>query len=166
MYGMVELPMEAPGDLLRIFAAIASRNTAGTLMYDASWKKNVYIKLAEAVSMRCEENLRGRSEYPITNTASSRSHCFCWLTLFAYDKASDTVRRSRFQFVDLAGSERVKDASGSLADLWGGGTATEGLCTNYSLMMLSKAARDTLSSSKRGGDFDLDMKPPTLFSCC
>jgi hypothetical protein len=24
-------------------------------------KKNVYIKLAEAVSMRCEENLRGRS---------------------------------------------------------------------------------------------------------
>jgi hypothetical protein len=31
-------------------------------------KKNVYIKLAEAVSMRCEENLRGRSEYPITNT--------------------------------------------------------------------------------------------------
>jgi hypothetical protein len=31
-------------------------------------KKNVYIKLAEAVSMRCEEKLRGRSEYPITNT--------------------------------------------------------------------------------------------------
>jgi hypothetical protein len=30
-------------------------------------KKNVYIKLAKAVSMRCEENLRGRSEYPITN---------------------------------------------------------------------------------------------------
>jgi hypothetical protein len=25
-------------------------------------KKNVYIKLAEAVSMRCEEKLRGRSE--------------------------------------------------------------------------------------------------------
>jgi hypothetical protein len=31
-------------------------------------KKKVYIKLAEAVSMRCEEKLRGRSEYPITNT--------------------------------------------------------------------------------------------------
>jgi hypothetical protein len=31
-------------------------------------KKNVYIKLAEAVSMRCEEKLRGRSEYPITKS--------------------------------------------------------------------------------------------------
>lgn len=68
MYGMVELPMETPADLLRMCAAIASRNTAGTLM----------------------------------NDSSSRSHCFCWLTLFAHDQASDTVRRSRFQFVDLA----------------------------------------------------------------
>ena len=31
-------------------------------------EEDVYIKLAEAVSMRCEEKLRGRSEYPITNT--------------------------------------------------------------------------------------------------
>jgi hypothetical protein len=38
------------------------------LLVSALKKKNVYIKLAEAVSMRCEEKLRGRSEYPITNT--------------------------------------------------------------------------------------------------
>ena len=112
MYGMVELPMETPDDLLRIFAAIASRNTAGTLM----------------------------------NDSSSRSHCICWLTLFAHDKASDAVRRSRFQFVDLAGSERVKEASGGSENLWAGGTATEGLMTNWSLMMLSKAARDIVAS--------------------
>jgi hypothetical protein len=31
-------------------------------------EEDVYIKLAETASMRCEENLRGRSEYPITNT--------------------------------------------------------------------------------------------------
>jgi hypothetical protein len=37
----------------------------------------VYIKLAEAVSMRCEENLRGRSEYPITNTDMVHSHPGC-----------------------------------------------------------------------------------------
>jgi hypothetical protein len=36
MFGMVELPIEAPADLLRLFAAIASRNTAGTLMNDSS----------------------------------------------------------------------------------------------------------------------------------
>jgi hypothetical protein len=30
-------------------------------------EEDVYIKLAEAVSVRCEENLRGRSEYSITN---------------------------------------------------------------------------------------------------
>ena len=113
MYGMVELPMETPDDLLRIFAAIASRNTAGTLM----------------------------------NDSSSRSHCICWLTLFAHDKASDAVRRSRFQFVDLAGSERVKEASGGSENLWAGGTATEGLMTNWSLMMLSKAARDIVASA-------------------
>ena len=84
MYGMVELPMETPDDVLRIFAAIASRNTAGTLM----------------------------------NDSSSRSHCICWLTLFAHDKATDAVRRNRFQFVDLAGSERVKEASGGSENLW------------------------------------------------
>jgi len=120
MYGMVELPMETPDDLLRIFAAIASRNTAGTLM----------------------------------NDSSSRSHCICWLTLFAHDKATDAVRLSRFQFVDLAGSERVKEASGGSENLWAGGTATEGLMTNLSLMMLSKAARDIVASrgkSKSGG---------------
>jgi hypothetical protein len=39
-----------------------------TLYLKKKKKKNVYIKLAEAVSMRCEEKLRGRSEYPITNT--------------------------------------------------------------------------------------------------
>ena len=119
MYGMVELPMETPADLLRIFSAIASRNTAGTLM----------------------------------NDSSSRSHCVCWLTLFAHDKPSDAVRRSRFQFVDLAGSERVKEASGGSDNLWAGGTATEGLMTNFSLMMLSKAARDIVASggAKTGG---------------
>eukprot|EP01052_Picozoa_sp_SAG31_P005607 SAG31_NODE_249_length_19118_cov_47.456195_5_plen_388_part_00 len=146
MYGMVELPMEAPDDLLRIFAAIASRNTAGTLM----------------------------------NNSSSRSHCICWLTLFAHHTTSDSIRRSRFQFVDLAGSERVNEASGGAENLWvrsvtfsflwdfsrfhgtnresvilqAGGIATEGLCTNWSLMMLSKAARDIVASAngkqKRG----------------
>lgn len=116
LYGMVELPMETPDDVLRIFAAIASRNTSGTLM----------------------------------NDSSSRSHCVCWLTLFARDHAADAVRRSRFQFVDLAGSERVKEASGSAEGLWSGGTATEGLCTNWSLMMLSRAARDIVASGKRG----------------
>jgi hypothetical protein len=35
--------------------------------------EDAYIKLAEAVSMRCEENLRGRSEYPITNTDTVHS---------------------------------------------------------------------------------------------
>lgn len=123
MFGMVELPMDAPEDLLRIFEAIASRNTAGTLM----------------------------------NDSSSRSHCICWLTLFAHDKATDAVRRSRFQFVDLAGSERVTEASGAAANLWAGGTATEGLLTNWSLMMLSRAARDIVASgrkSKTGGKQD------------
>ena len=117
MYGMVELPMDTPDDLLRIFTAIASRNTAGTLM----------------------------------NDSSSRSHCICWLTLFAHDKATDAVRRSRFQFVDLAGSERVKEASGGSDNLWAGGTATEGLMTNWSLMMLSTAARDVIASTRRAG---------------
>jgi hypothetical protein len=40
-----------------------------------SKKKNVYIKLAEAVSMRCEENLRGRSEYPVRKV-TTREECY------------------------------------------------------------------------------------------
>jgi hypothetical protein len=47
--------------LMRVVAANQSR-------VHRKQKKNVYIELAEAVSMRCEEKLRGRSEYPITNT--------------------------------------------------------------------------------------------------
>jgi hypothetical protein len=37
---------------------------------DDDKEEDVSIKLAEAVSIRCEENLSGRSEYPITNTDS------------------------------------------------------------------------------------------------
>jgi hypothetical protein len=37
---------------------------------------NINIKLAEAVSMRCEENLRGRSKYTLTlNMHPATHHC-------------------------------------------------------------------------------------------
>lgn len=111
LYGMTELPLDQPSDLLEVFAAIAVRNTSGTGL----------------------------------NDSSSRSHCFVWLTLYAYQTASDTMRISRFQFVDLAGSERLREAHGGKTNWRLGNPGTlEGTITNYSLLMLSKCVRDLI----------------------
>ena len=124
MFGMVEVeidPDNALDGMLKLFTAIASRNTAATGM----------------------------------NDSSSRSHCFVWLTLHAYDADGDRVRVSRFQFADLAGSERMRDAhvgfSGAMnAMALGNLGAVEGMCTNYGLMMLSQRVRELVSMAKRG----------------
>ena len=82
------------------------------------------------------------------NDTSSRSHCFVFLTLRVRDKASATVRTSRFQFVDLAGSERLQEAHG---DAWAaGGEVLNGMVTNYSLMMLSACARGLNEARRKG----------------
>ena len=70
LFGMTELPLDSVSDVRALIAALATRNTAGTLI----------------------------------NDSSSRSHCFAFLTLRAYDATDDAIRTSRFQFVDLAGS--------------------------------------------------------------
>ena len=100
LFGMTELPLDSVSDVRALYAALATRNTAGTLM----------------------------------NDSSSRSHCFAFLTLRAYDAKDDTIRTSRFQFVDLAGSERLRDAHGNDAKWSEVGEAMKGLVTNYSLM--------------------------------
>jgi len=51
----------------RMFILWISKMATVMLMTDLL-EAHIYIKLAEAVSMRCEEKLRGRSEYPVTNT--------------------------------------------------------------------------------------------------
>merc|ERR1712228_46910 len=38
------------------------------------------------------------------NDSSSRSHCFVFLTLYAFDASIERLRMNRFQFIDLAGS--------------------------------------------------------------
>jgi hypothetical protein len=81
------------------------------------------------------------------NDSSSRSHCFVWLTLHAYDVATDSVRVSRFQFADLAGSERINDAhvgfSGAMNAMASGDMgAIQGMVTNYGLMILSQRVRE------------------------
>merc|ERR1719502_81879 len=86
------------------------------------------------------------------NDSSSRSHCFAILTLRTRDPTADTVSTSRFSFVDLAGSERLKDAHGEAgADWTKGGEAINGLITNYSLTMLSQAARQLVEARSKGG---------------
>ena len=81
------------------------------------------------------------------NDSSSRSHCFVWLTLHAYDVATDSVRVSRFQFADLAGSERLNDAhvgfSGAMNAMASGDMgAIQGMMTNFGLMILSQRVRE------------------------
>jgi hypothetical protein len=84
------------------------------------------------------------------NDSSSRTHCFVWLTLRAFDPATGTVRTSRFQFVDLAGSERIKDAHNTWNYKEAGTEGLTGMLTNYSLMMLSSAVRALVNHRKKG----------------
>ena len=76
------------------------------------------------------------------NDSSSRSHCFVYLNLYAYDRSAMLLRRSRFQFVDLAGSERMKDAHGRKNYRDCGPEALQGLMCNFGLMMLSQRLRE------------------------
>lgn len=83
------------------------------------------------------------------NDSSSRSHCFVFLTLYAFDPSTGHVRISRFQFVDLAGSERLRQAHGISYTASNMG-AIEGICTNYSLMILSQRVRELVAARRRG----------------
>lgn len=118
LYGQYEHVVEEEADVLRVFEAIAARNTAATLM----------------------------------NDTSSRSHCFVWLSLHAYDPRTDKVQLSRFQFVDLAGSERMKDAHGVTNWKEGGMAAFEGVLTNFALFMLHQCVNDIRSQRRKGKD--------------
>ena len=117
LIGQSIIILKEDADLLRLFSALAQRNTEATGL----------------------------------NESSSRSHCFCWLTLFVGD--GDKVRKSRFQFVDLAGSEKLKDAHNGETN-WRNGDANIfcGFVTNYSLMQLSTCIRDlVMHKRKKGG---------------
>jgi len=103
--------------VLRVFAAIASRNTSGTGMNDTSSRSHCFAWLTLLAH----------------NPAAAAA-------------GGGSVRRSRFQFVDLAGSERQKEASAAAgagsASAPSMVTMIEGMATNWSLTMLSTAVRD------------------------
>mmetsp|Transcript_47838 Transcript_47838/g.144696 ORF Transcript_47838/g.144696 Transcript_47838/m.144696 type:complete len:348 (-) Transcript_47838:2931-3974(-) len=45
LYGMTELPLDSPSNLRRVFAALATRNTASTLMNDSSSRSHCFAFL-------------------------------------------------------------------------------------------------------------------------
>ena len=45
LYGMVELEIKGPNDLLVVFAAVASRNTVGTKLNDSSSRSHAFVFL-------------------------------------------------------------------------------------------------------------------------
>jgi len=113
LYGQIEFILEKDSDLLHVFRAISVRNTSATML----------------------------------NDSSSRSHCIIWLTLWKYEKSVKKVDVSRLQFCDLAGSERMQHAHKDGASYMQANREynmdiMQGLCTNYSLMELSKCLQD------------------------
>lgn len=107
MYGMKELVLESEEDILRVFAAIATRNTAGTGMNDNSSRTHCFVAINLHVAIPAAGDIAGGAR----------------------------VRSSRFQFVDLAGSERLKDSAGTTNPM-DSATALQGMCTNFSLTEL------------------------------
>jgi len=124
LYGQNEIILGKDEDLFHIFRAISVRNTSGTLL----------------------------------NDSSSRSHCIVWLTLWKYEKSLKKVYVSRFQFCDLAGSERLKYAHSDGASYkkangdWNF-DVIQGMCTNFSLMELSKCLQDIALARKAKKSF-------------
>ena len=114
------------------------------LRVDGESTANLY-RMFRALATR---NTEGTS----LNDSSSRSHCFAFLNLYAYDSLSSTVRISKFQFVDLAGSERLKAAHNGDTNYRDSNiNVIQGLITNYSLMMLSRCVRELVNYRKKGG---------------
>merc|ERR1719285_854974 len=119
LYGQIEIILEKEADLLHVFRAISVRNTSATML----------------------------------NDSSSRSHCIIWLTLWKYEKSLKKVYVSRLQFCDLAGSERMKHAHKDGASYMQANREynmdiMQGLCTNWSLMELSKCLQDIATFRK------------------
>lgn len=119
LYGQIEYILEKDSDLLHVFRAISVRNTSATML----------------------------------NDSSSRSHCIIWLTLWKYEKSQKKVHVSRLQFCDLAGSERMKHAHKDGASYMQANREynmdiMQGLCTNWSLMELSKCLKDIATFRK------------------
>jgi len=124
LYGQIEFILEKDSDLLHVFRAISVRNTKATML----------------------------------NDSSSRSHCIIWLTLWKYEKNLKKVYVSRLQFCDLAGSERMKQAHQDGASYMQANREfnmdiMQGLCTNWSLMELSKCLRDIIAFRKANKKF-------------
>ena len=97
------------------------------------------------------------------NDSSSRSHCFVYLNFYAFDRSSNLLRKSRFQFVDLAGSERMKDAHGSKNYKDGGLQAMSGTACNIALMMLSQRLRELSAARRKSRDTRVSMSSKTQF---
>ena len=95
------------------------------------------------------------------NDSSSRSHCFVYLNLYAFDRSSNLLRKSRFQFVDLAGSERMKDAHGSKNYKDGGLQVMSGTACNIALMMLSQRLRELSAARRKSRDTRVSMSSKT-----
>jgi len=124
LYGQIEFILEKDSDLFHVFRAISVRNTKATML----------------------------------NDSSSRSHCIIWLTLWKYEKNLKKVYVSRLQFCDLAGSERMKQAHQDGASYMQANREfnmdiMQGLCTNWSLMELSKCLRDIIAFRKANKKF-------------
>ena len=70
MFGMVELPLREPEDVLRIFAAIASRNTSGTGMNDTSSRSHCFAWLTLLAHDAAAGSVR-RSRFQFVDLAGS-----------------------------------------------------------------------------------------------
>ena len=95
----------------------------------------------------------------LMNDSSSRSHCIVSLRLWKYEKSSQNVSISRFQFCDLAGSERMHKtyADGATYKKPNGGwnlDVIQGMSTNFSLMELSRCLQDISMVRKAKRDFN------------
>mmetsp|Transcript_30270 Transcript_30270/g.70694 ORF Transcript_30270/g.70694 Transcript_30270/m.70694 type:complete len:440 (+) Transcript_30270:372-1691(+) len=123
LYGMTELSLEGEGDVLRLFGALATRNTAGTLLNDSSSRSHCFAWLTMRVYDPTADTVR-TSRFQFADLAGSER----------LDQAHGGDAAAR----GLGGEDMQ---------------ATAGLMTNYSLMMLSTCARQLTQArrSKGGG---------------
>ncbi len=136
-YGQTEMVLATRRDCLRLFAALATRNTAGTLLNASSSRSHCFATVWLAVADADGRTLRMSRLQFVDMAGSERLND-------AHEDAPghQRLRREAEQLKKPARRNPKDGARETVA------TSLEGIVTNFSLVMLSKCVRDVVAARR------------------
>ena len=136
MYGQTEMNLASRKDCLRLFAGLATRNTAGTLLNASSSRSHCFATVWLAVADAKGHELRMSRLQFVDMAGNERLND-------AHEDAPGH-ERLRKETERMKQPQRRHPKDGKRESV---ATSMEGIVTNYSLVMLSKCVRDVVAAS-------------------